>query len=120
MEDFFSQVEKERKKIEEERKSIQEIPQKEVLEQLKGIQNIRDNKQKAEELRKELYRRAIENIKISEMEIYKINKHNFEDKNEVIDILLYAVGKMAQDPIFYKLNIVKLKDYTPIHKKEAE
>lgn len=79
-----------------------------------------NNSNKAEELTKELYRRAIENIKISEWERIKINKNDFADKDEVIDILLYTVGKMATDPVFYKLNVAKLKDHKPIYTKEAE
>lgn len=120
MSDFFRQAEEMRKKAEAERKSIQEVPQGQILEQLEQVQNIRDNTHKAEEMTKELYRRAIENIKISEWNRIQINKNDFADKDQVIDILLYTVGKMAQDPIFYKLNVTKLKDHTPIYTKEAE
>lgn len=73
------------------------------LEQIQ-VSNMVDKKQKEEEMTKELYRRAIENIKISEWNRIQINKNNFEDKDQVIDILLYTVGKMALDPIFYKIN----------------
>ena len=94
----------------------------ELIENLEQIQagNMINKKQQHEEFIKELYRRAIENIKISEWERIKINKNNFEDKDEVIDILLYVVGKMSQDSTFYKLNIQKLKGHTPIYTKEAE
>lgn len=102
--------------------NIQNKSNMEIIENLEQVQigNIIDKKQKIEEMTKELYRRAIENIKISEWERIKINKNNFEDKDEVIDILLYTVGKMSQDPIFYDLNIQKLKGHTPIYTKEAE
>ena len=89
----------------------------ELLNELEQVNNIRDKKLKQEEFIKELYRRAIENIKISEWERIKINKNDFTDKDEVIDILLYTVGKMAQDPIFYKINVCKLKDHEPIYRK---
>lgn len=82
------------------------------------ISNMVDKKQKEEEFTKELYRRAIENIKISEWNRIQINKNNFEDKDEVIDILLYSLGKMAQDPVFYELNIKKLQGHTPLYKNK--
>lgn len=110
------------KKLQEEEKEnrIETKSNMELLNELDQMNNIRDKKLKQEEFIKELYRRAIENIKISEWERIKINKHNFEDKDEVIDILLYTVGKMAQDPIFYKINVCKLKEHEPIYRKEAE
>lgn len=109
-------------KEEESQNSIQNKSNMELIDNLEKEQlgNKINNSNKAEELTKELYRRAIENIKISEWERIKINKHNFEDKDEIIDILLYTVGKMATDPIFYKLNVAKLKDHKPIYTKEAE
>ena len=57
----------------------------------------------------ELYRRAIENIKASECERIRINKNDFTNKDEVIDILLFVVSKMAQDPLFYTNNIKNCK-----------
>jgi len=107
----------EAKKMQEEAKGnrLEDKTNIELLNQLEQGNNIREKKIKQEEFIKELYRRAIENIKISEWERIQINKHNFEDKDEVIDILLYVVGKMAQDPIFYDLNIKKLKDHKPIY-----
>ena len=107
----------EAKKMQEEAKGnrLEDKTNIELLNQLEQGNNIREKKRKQEEFIKELYRRAIENIKISEWERIQINKHNFEDKDEVIDILLYVVGKMAQDPIFYDLNIKKLKDHKPIY-----
>ena len=107
----------EAKKMQEEAKGnrLEDKTNIELLKQLEQGNNIREKKIKQEEFIKELYRRAIENIKISEWERIQINKHNFEDKDEVIDILLYVVGKMAQDPIFYDLNIKKLKDHKPIY-----
>lgn len=112
----------EAKKMQEEAKEnrLEDKTNIELLEQLEQANNIRDKKIQQEEMTKELYRRAIENIKISEWERIKINKNNFEDKDEVIDILLYVVGKMSQDSTFYKLNIQKLKDHKPIYTKEAE
>lgn len=112
----------EAKKMQEEAKGnrLEDKTNIDLLNQLEQGNNIREKKIKQEEFIKELYRRAIENIKISEWERIQINKHNFEDKDEVIDILLYVVGKLSQDPIFYKINVCKLKGHTPIHKKEAE
>lgn len=112
----------EARKMQEEAKAnrLEDKSNNELLEQIEQGHNIRDKKVQHEEFIKELYRRAIENIKISEMERIKINKHNFEDKDEVIDILLYSLGKMAQDPIFYKINVQKLKGHKPIYTKEAE
>ena len=112
----------EARKMQEEAKAnrLEDKSNMELLEQIEQGNNIRDKKIKQEEFIQELYRRAIENIKISEWERIKINKNNFEDKDEVIDILLYTVGKMSQDPIFYDLNIQKLKGHTPIYTKEAE
>ena len=89
------------------------------LEQMK-LGNMINKKQQQEEMIKELYRRAIENIKISEWERIKINKNNFEDKDEVIDILLYTVSKMSNDSMFYQINIAKLKDHKPIYRKEEK
>lgn len=102
--------------------NIQNKGNMEIINELEQIQvsNMVDKKQKEEEMTKELYRRAIENIKISEWNRIQINKNNFADKDQVIDILLYTVGKMALDPIFYKINIHKLKDHKPIYEKEAE
>lgn len=112
----------EARKMQEEAKAnrLEDKSNIELLEQIEQGNNIRDKKIKQEEFTQELYRRAIENIKISEWERIKINKHNFEDKDEVIDILLYSLGKMAQDPIFYKINVQKLKGHIPIYTKEAE
>lgn len=109
-------------KEKEAEKDIQNKTNIELIDNLEQIQigNMIDKKQKADELTQELYRRAIENIKISEWNRIQINKNNFEDKDEVIDILLYTVGRMATDPVFYKLNIQKLKGHTPIYTKEAE
>ena len=110
------------RKMQEEAKAnrLEDKSNMELLEQIEQGNNIRDKKIKQEEFIQELYRRAIENIKISEWERIKINKNNFEDKDEVIDILLYSLGKMAQDPIFYKINVQKLKGHIPIYTKEAE
>ena len=112
----------EARKMQEEAKAnrLEDKSNMELLEQIEQGNNIRDKKIKQEEFIQELYRRAIENIKISEWERIKINKNNFEDKDEVIDILLYSLGKMAQDPIFYKINVQKLKGHIPIYTKEAE
>lgn len=102
--------------------NIQNKGNMEIINELEQIQvsNMVDKKQKEEEMTKELYRRAIENIKISEWNRIQINKNNFEDKDQVIDILLYTVGKMSLDPIFYKINVCKLKEHKPIYEKEAE
>lgn len=112
----------EARKMQEEAKGnrLEDKSNMELLEQIEQGNNIRDKKIKQEEFIQKLYRRTIENIKISEWERIKINKHNFEDKDEVIDILLYSLGKMAQDPIFYKINVQKLKGHKPIYTKEAE
>lgn len=84
--------------------NIQNKDNTELINELEQIQvsNIVDKKQKEEEMTKELYRRAIENIKISEWNRIQINKNNFEDKDQVIDILLYTVGKMALDRAYRK------------------
>ena len=118
--DFFTKAQQMKQQEAENRQQIEDKTSAELLQELERAKTIRDSKRNAEELTKELYRRAIENIKIGEMERTRITKHNFEDKDEVIDILLYAVGKLSQDPIFYKINIRKLKDHTPIYRKEAE
>lgn len=112
----------EAKKMQEEAEAnrIEEKSNTELIEQLNRGNNIRDKKVQQNELIEELYRRAIENIKISEWERMKINKNDFSDKDEIIDILLYSLGKMAQDPMFYKLNVQKLKGHNPIYEKEAE
>lgn len=109
-------------KEQEAENNIQNKSNMELIDNLEQMQvgNMINKKQQHEGFIKELYRRAIENIKISEWERIKINKNNFEDKDEVIDILLYVVGKMSQDSTFYKLNIQKLKDHKPIYTKEAE
>lgn len=93
-------------KQKEAKRNIKNKDNMEIINELEQIQvsNMVDKKQKEEEMTKELYRRAIENIKISEWNRIQINKNNFEDKDQVIDILLYTVGKMALDPIFYKIN----------------
>ena len=103
-----------------EENNIQNKTNIELLERLEQVGNIQDRKMQQEELIKELHRRAVENIKISEMERIKINKNNFADKDEVIDILLYTVSKMAMDSTFYDINIAKLKDHTPIYRRNTE
>lgn len=118
--DFFTKAQQMKQQEAENRQQIEDKTSAELLQELERAKTIRDSKRNAEELTKELYRRAIENIKISEWERIKINKHNFEDKDEVIDILLYTIGKMATDPTFYKINVAKLKGHTPIYTKEAE
>ena len=120
MSDFFEQAMEMQKKETEKRMNIESKTSEELIDELDRAKTIKDSKRRAEELIKELYRKAIENIKISEWERIKINKNNFKDKNEVIDILLYIVGKMAQDPIFYKMNVKKLEGHKPIYQKEAE
>lgn len=112
----------EAKKMQEEAKGnrLEDKTNIELLEQLEQANNIRDKKIQQEEMTKELYRRAIENIKTSEIQRIRINKNDFADKDEVIDILLYAVGKMSMDNMFYKMNVAKLKDHKPIFTKEAE
>lgn len=118
MNDFFKQAQK--LKQQEAENNIENKEQGELLQELEKAKTIRDTKHNAEELTKELYKRAIENIRISEWNRIQINKNDFKDKDQVIDILLYTVGKMAQDPLFYKININKLKDHKPIYDKEAE
>lgn len=105
---------------EAEQNSIQNKTNIELLERLEQVGNIQDRKIQQEELIQELHRRAVENIKISEMERIKINKNNFADKDEVIDILLYTVGKMAMDSTFYDINIAKLKDHKPLYRNNTE
>lgn len=118
MNDFFKQAQK--LKQQEAENNIENKEQGELLQELDKAKTIRDTKHNAEELTKELYKRAIENIRISEWNRIQINKNDFKDKDQVIDILLYTVGKMAQDPLFYKININKLKGHKPIYDKEAE
>lgn len=105
---------------EAEQNSIQNKTNIELLERLEQVGNIQDRKIQQEELIQELHRRAVENIKISEMERIKINKNNFADKDEVIDILLYAVSKMAMDTTFYDINIAKLTDHKPLYRRSTE
>lgn len=112
---FIEQAQQMKKKAEAERQEIRDKTNVELLEDLERAKTKGSHDKSHEDFIKELYKRAIDNIRISEWERIKINKHNFEDKDEVIDILLYVVGKMAQDPIFYKLNVSKLKDHTPIY-----
>ena len=108
---FVKQAEELRAKADKELLQKQMTPTRDILQHL-------DNslKENSKSITDEIYRRAIENIKISEIERIKINKNDFSNKDEVIDILLYIVGKMAIDPIFYDLNIVKLKDHKPLYK----
>lgn len=120
MNDFFKQAQEMKQREAENKTQLENKTPGELIKELERAKTIRDTKHNAEELKKELYRRAIDNIRISDYYRIQINKNNFEDKDEVIDILLYIVGKMAQDPIFYKTNIHKLKDHKPIYEKEAE
>ena len=120
MSDFFEQAKALKKKEAEKRTSLEELPQNEIMEELEQAQTLRDTKHNKEKLEEEIFRRAIENIKISEWNRIQITKNDFKDKDQVIDILLYTVGKMAIDPIFYKINIKKLECHKPIYEREAE
>ena len=113
---FIEQAKQMKKKAETKQQTIQDKTNMELLEDLEKAKTKGSHDKSQEDFIKELYKRAIENIRISEWERIKINKNDFKDKNEVIDILLYVVGKMAQDPIFYNLNMQKLEDHTPIYK----
>lgn len=116
IDNFIHQAEELRTKADQEEQQRKNTPTKEILEEWGQLKRKQDKKEEAKTLTEELYKRAIENIKISEMERTKINKNNFADKDEVIDILLFVVGKMAQDPIFYSMNIKKLQNHTPLCK----
>lgn len=118
MNDFFKQAQEMKQKEAEVKVNLEEEPQQEIIKELERAKTIREVKHSKEELEKELHRRAIENIKISEWNRIQINKNDFKDKDQVIDILLYTVGKMALDPLFYKLNICKLEKHIPIYKQE--
>lgn len=118
MSNFFKQVEE--LKANKKSETLENKKPTELLQELEAVRTKASTKYNAEQLQKELYRKAIENIKISEWNRIQINKNDFADKDQVIDILLYTVGKMALDPIFYKMNICKLKGHTPIYIREAE
>ncbi len=118
MSNFFKQVEE--LKANKKSEALENKKPTELLQELEAVRTKASTKYNAEQLQKELYHKAIENIKISEWNRIQINKNDFADKDQVIDILLYTVGKMALDPIFYKMNICKLKEHTPIYIKEAE
>ncbi len=118
MSNFFKQVEE--LKANKKSEALESKKPMELLQELEAVRTKASTKYNAEQLQKELYRKTIENIKISEWNRIQINKNDFADKDQVIDILLYTVGKMALDPIFYKMNICKLKGHTPIYIKEAE
>lgn len=113
---FIEQAQQMKKKAEAEQKEIQNKTNMELLEDLEKARTKGNSSKSHEDFIKELYKRAIDNIRISEWERIKINKNDFTDKDEVIDILLYVVGKMAQDPIFYELNVKKLVEHKPIYK----
>lgn len=116
IDNFIHQAEELRTKADQEEQQRKSTPTKEILEELEQLKRKQDKKEEAKTLTEELYKRAIENIKTSECERIKINKHDFTNKDEVIDILLFVVGKMAQDPIFYSMNIKKLQNHIPIYK----
>ena len=118
MSDFFKQVEE--LKANKKSETLESKTHTELLQELEAVITRASTKYNVEQLQKELYHRAIEDIKISEWNRIQINKNDFSDKDQVIDILLYTVGKMALDPIFYKMNICKLKEHIPIYTKEAE
>ena len=120
MSDFFEQAKEMKKKEAEKRINLEGLPQDEIIKELEQAQTLRDIKHSKEKLEEEIFRRAIENIKISEWNRTQITKNDFKDKDQVIDILLYTVGKMAIDPLFYKMNVKKLEGHKPIYEKEAE
>ena len=120
MSDFFEQAKEMKKKEVEKRINLEGLPQDEIIKELEQAQTLRDTKHNKEKLEEEIFRRAIENIKISEWNRTQITKNDFKDKDQVIDILLYTVGKMAIDPLFYKMNVKKLEGHKPIYEKEAE
>lgn len=111
-----NQIEEIKRQYEEKEKESESNIQLDDINKLDILKAKKDIENKSEQVEAEIHKRAVENIKISEMERIKIYKHDFTNKDEVIDILLYTVGKMALDPLFYSQNIKKLKDYTPLYK----
>lgn len=109
----------EAKKMKEEAKKdkIENKKDIELIEGIDEINNLSVRNTKKEQMLEELYQRTIRNIRISESERIRINKNDFTDKDEVIDILLYMVGALTQDDTFYKINIQKLKNHKPIYNK---
>lgn len=116
IDNFIHQAKELRTKADQEEQQRKSAQTKEILEEWEQLKRKQDKKEETKTLTEELYKRAIDNIRTSECERIKINKHDFTNKEEVIDILLFVVGKMAQDPIFYSMNINKLQNHTPIYK----
>lgn len=88
----------------------------EMVEELEKLQTKGESKAKVEELEKAIYQKTIKNIVLSESLRTEINKDDFSDKDKTIDTLLYTIGIMAKDNLFYQTNVLKLKDYQPKYK----
>lgn len=107
--------EMQKQQAEELKKQEDKMPS-EVLEELERVQNQDETKKKAEELQRALFQKTVENIRLSESIRMELNKDDFSDKDKVIDTLLYIVGLMAKDNLFYQTNVVKLANYEPKYK----
>jgi hypothetical protein len=88
----------------------------EMVEELEKLQTKNESKAKVEELEKAIYQKTIKNIVLSESLRTEINKDDFSDKDKTIDTLLYTIGIMAKDNLFYQTNVLKLKGYQPKYK----
>ena len=83
MSDFFEQAKEMKKKEAERRINLEGLPQDEIIKELEQAQTLRDTKHSKEKLEEEIFRRAIENIKISEWNRTQITKNDFKDKDQV-------------------------------------
>lgn len=113
---FIEEIKKQRVSREEITRDAEPVIEEEQTEAIKKLSSKQETEAKAKQLQEQIYRQAIDNIRITEAERIKINKHDFADKDEVIDILLYALSKAGQDELFYKSNVAKLKGHTPLYK----
>ena len=68
------------------------------------------------ELLQDIYIKTAENVCKSESLRTEISKDDFSDKDKVIDTLLYTVGLLTKDVLFYQSNVSKLKGHKPIYK----
>lgn len=111
---LFAELERQLEVLNEDK--IEDKSAFEMTEELNRIKTQRESKVKADELLQELYLKTAENIRKSESLRTEINKDSFDDKDKIIDTLLYTVGLLAKDDLFYQTNILKLKGYKPKYK----
>ena len=119
-ENLFGELTKQLEQLEkEEQEYLSEKEEKsafELTEELAQIQNKREAQTKAEELLQDIYIKTAENVCKSESLRTEISKDDFSDKDKVIDTLLYTVGLLTKDVLFYQSNVSKLKGHKPIYK----